>query len=44
VIPGAPLLDREIKSAAERAMLDPNLSPREALQRANQRIQSHLDR
>jgi multiple sugar transport system substrate-binding protein len=44
VIPGAPLLDREVKSAAERVMNDPRLSSRDVLQHANERIQTHLDR
>jgi multiple sugar transport system substrate-binding protein len=45
VIPGAPYFDREIKAVGSRAMYESSASsPRELLQDATRRIQSHLDR
>lgn len=44
LIPGAPFIDREVKDAAERAMMSAEVTAEEALKRANQRISSQLER
>ena len=44
LIPGAPFIDREVKDAAERAMMSAEVTAQAALERANRRIAEQLER